>query len=60
MNRLARVRVAESLELPPFSVGAQISLKEKFRSHSWESLFKGTVIDFDVMYLVIGDDEFDF
>lgn len=60
MDRLPRVRFAESLELPWFSVDTQFTLKEKSKRRSRESVFKGTVIDFDEMYLVIGDDEFDY
>lgn len=60
MDPLPGVRAAESLELPRFSVDTQSSFEEESREFSWESLFKGAVIDFDNMYLVIGDDEFDF
>lgn len=60
MDSLPRVRAAESLEHPGFSADTQSPFEEGSREFSWESLFKGAVIDFDNMYLVIGDDEFDF
>lgn len=60
MDQLLIVRFAESLELPWFSVDTQSALKEKSERRSRESVFKGTVIDFDEMYLVIGGDEFDY
>lgn len=59
MDPLPEVRAAGNLELPGFSVDKQSPFEEGSRKFSWESLFKGTAIDFDSMYLAIGGDEFD-